>query len=270
MQGELPSHPGLLDWLAADFVKSSWSIKSLHRRMVLSSTYMQASRTASQATAAARELDPNNRLLWTMPLERLDAEALRDAVLAVGGRLDLAPGGSETGEFLFERGEVIDKKRPTFRPNRVRSDDPFYSDSRRRSIFLPVVRNAMPDILTLFDAADPNGIVTRRNDTTVPSQSLFLLNHPFVLENSTALAKRVLSAESKKSAPAADEAARIALAYRLALGRGPRPGELKRVGEFLAAVVAAEAAGTPEAKRLAAWSSFAQTLFCRNEFLYLR
>ena len=272
-RGELPSHPGLLDWLAADFVKSGWSIKSLHRRMVLSSTYMQTSRTASPATAVARELDPNNRLLWTMPLERLDAEALRDAVLAVSGRLDLAPGGSETGEFLFERGEVIDKKRPTFRPNRVRSDDPFYSDSKRRSIFLPVVRNAMPDILTLFDAADPNGIVTRRNDTTVPSQSLFLLNHPFVLENSTALAKRVLSkksAESKTSAPATDEAARIALAYRLALGRGPRPGELKRVGEFLAAVAAAEATGTPEAKRLAAWSSFAQTLFCRNEFLYLR
>ena len=263
-RGELPSHPGLLDWLAADFVKSGWSIKSLHRRMVLSSTYMQSSRMASEATAAARELDPNNRLLWTMPLERLDAEALRDAVLAVSGRLDLAPGGSETGEFLFERGEVIDKKRPTFRPNRVRSDDPFYSDSRRRSIFLPVVRNAMPDILTLFDAADPNGIVTRRNDTTVPSQSLFLLNHPFVLENSAALAQRVLSA------PGTDEAERIALAYRLALGRGPRPGELKRVSEFLAAVVAAEAAGTPEAKRLAAWSSFAQTLFCRNEFLYLR
>ena len=202
--------------------------------------------------------------MWTMRLERLDAEALRDAVLAVSGRLDLTPGGSETGEFLYERGEVIDKKRPTFRPNRVRSDDPFYSDSRRRSVFLPVVRNAMPDILSLFDAADPNGIVARRNDTTVPSQSLFLLNHPFVLENSRSLAMRVLSSS------AADDPARIALAYRLAVGRSPRPAEVKRVTEFLVAGVAGETKGTPEEKRLMAWTGFAQTLFCRNEFLYLK
>ena len=263
-RGALPSHPELLDWLAADFVKNGWSIKSLHRRLVLSSTYMQASRGAIAASAAARKIDPDNRLLWTMPLERLDAEALRDAVLAVSGRLELTPGGSETGEFLYERGEVIDKKRPTFRPNRVRSDDPFYTESRRRSVFLPVVRNAMPDILSLFDAADPNGIVARRNDTTVPSQSLFLLNHPFVLENSRALAKRVLDAS------AVDDPARITLAYRLALGRAPRPAELERVSGFLAASVDGEKTGTPEEKRVVAWTGFAQTLFCRNEFLYLK
>ena len=263
-RGELPSHPALLDWLAADFVENGWSIKSLHRRIVVSNTYMQASRGATKSAVAARRVDPDNRLMWTMPLERLDAEALRDAVLAVSGRLDLTPGGSETGEFLYERGQVIDQKRPTFRPNRVRSDDPFYSDSRRRSVFLPVVRNAMPDILSLFDAADPNGIVARRNDTTVPSQSLFLLNHPFVLENSRALATRILSS------PAADDTARIALAYRLAVGRSPRPVEVKRVSEFLAAEVAGETKGTPEEKRLVAWTGFAQTLFCRNEFLYLK
>ncbi len=263
-RGELPSHPALLDWLAADFVENGWSIKSLHRRIVVSNTYMQASRGATKSAAAARRVDPDNRLMWTMPLERLDAEALRDAVLAVSGRLDLTPGGSETGEFLYERGQVIDQKRPTFRPNRVRSDDPFYSDSRRRSVFLPVVRNAMPDILSLFDAADPNGIVARRNDTTVPSQSLFLLNHPFVLENSRALATRILSS------PADDDTARIALAYRLAVGRSPRPAEVKRVSEFLAAEVAGETKGTPEEKRLVAWTGFAQTLFCRNEFLYLK
>ena len=263
-RGELPSHPQLLDWLAADFVEHGWSIKALHRRMVLSSTYMQSSRGAKMVTAAARQVDPDNRLLWTMPLERLDAEALRDAVLSVSGRLDTTPGGAETGEFLFERGEVIDKQRPTFRPNRVRSDDPFYSDSRRRSVFLPVVRNAMPDILTLFDAADPNGIVSRRNDTTVPSQSLFLLNHPFILENSQSLAKRVLDG------PGRDDPARIGQMYRLALGRRPRPAELERVIEFLDSSVEAEEKGTPAEKWLAAWTGFAQTLFCRNEFLYLK
>lgn len=262
-RGELPSHPKLLDWLAADFVEGGWSIKRLHRLMVLSSTYMQSSRVVGPSTESARVVDPDNRLLWTMPLERLDAEALRDAVLAVSGRLDRTPGGSESGDFLFERGEVIDKKRPTFRPNRVRSDDPFYTDSRRRSVYLPVVRNAMPDVLVVFDAADPNGLVARRNDTTVPSQSLFLLNHPFMLESSAALAQRVLSI------PMSDDSERIVMAYRLALGRRPRGQEVERVLEFLRAVVGSRS-GTVDEQRLAAWGAWAQTLFCRNEFLYLR
>ena len=252
----------MLDWLAADFVGNGWSLKTLHRRLLVSSTYMQASRAIDDV--GPRKIDPDNRLLWRMPLRRLDAESLRDAVLAASGRLDTTPGGSESGEFLYERAEVIDKKRPFFRPNRVKPDDPFYTDSRRRSIYLPVVRNALPDLLALFDGADPNGIVSRRNDTTVPSQSLFLMNHPFVLENSEALARRLLGSG------AASDSDRISLGYRLTLGRSPRPRELDGVGAFLKTHMETAAGSTTVAgRRLAAWTDFCQTLFFRNEFLYV-
>ncbi|MBQ09936.1 MAG: hypothetical protein CMJ45_00080 [Planctomyces sp.] len=261
-RGAMPTHPRLLDWLAADFVGNGWSLKTLHRRLLVSSTYMQASRAIDDV--GPRKIDPDNRLLWRMPLRRLDAESLRDAVLAASGRLDTTPGGSESGEFLYERAEVIDKKRPFFRPNRVKPDDPFYTDSRRRSIYLPVVRNALPDLLALFDGADPNGIVSRRNDTTVPSQSLFLMNHPFVLENSEALARRLLGSG------VASDSDRISLGYRLTLGRSPRPRELDGVRAFLKTHMETAAGSTTVAgRRLAAWTDFCQTLFFRNEFLYV-
>ncbi|GIS61715.1 MAG: hypothetical protein CM1200mP2_39400 [Planctomycetaceae bacterium] len=146
---------------------------------------------------------------------------------------------------------MIDQKRPTFRPNRVRSDDPFYSDSRRRSVFLPVVRNAMPDILSLFDAADPNGIVgpTQRHHRAVAVA--------VPVESSLRTRKFPAPGHADTPSPADDDTARIALAYRLAGGRSPRPAEVKRVSEFLAAEVAGETKGTPEEKRLVAWTGFA-------------
>jgi hypothetical protein len=261
VRGDRPSHPELLDWLAGEFVKSGWSLKKLHRLILLSATYQQSTRTDERAA----NRDPNNRLLWRFPRRRLDAESLRDAMLAVSARLDRTIGGSESGELLFKEGEVIDKNRNFFRPNQLRGDHPVYTTSTRRSVYLPVVRNATPDVFALFDGADPNGVTAVRNDTTVASQALFLMNHPFVREQSLHLARRLLS-DTK-----AADADRIALGYRLALGRDSRADEVKDVTEFIDRYekLAVDKGHKPEDARLAAWQSFAQTLLCRNEFLYV-
>src|SRR5438045_4658804 len=117
----------------------------MHRLILLSATYQQSGRIDERAT----KIDANNRLLWRFPRRRLDAESLRDAMLAVSGRLDRTIGGGDSGELLFKEGEVIDPKRDFFRPNRVQADHPIYTTSTRRSIYLPVVRNATPDVFAL-------------------------------------------------------------------------------------------------------------------------
>jgi len=260
-RGEAPSHPELLDWLAADFISTGWSLKSLHRRILLTAAYQRSARPADRAL----RIDPNNRLLWRMPHRRLDAESIRDAMLAVSGRLDRRVGGNDSGEFLFREGEVIDAKRDFFRPNRVRADNAYYTTSTRRSLYLPVVRNAVPDVFTLFDSADPNGVTAVRNETTVASQALFLLNHPFVREQAGALAERLLDDVK------ASDADRIRLGYRLALARDARPDEQHKTADYLQrfAQRTAVAGSKPDEARRSAWRSFAQSLLCRNEFLYV-
>jgi Protein of unknown function (DUF1549)/Protein of unknown function (DUF1553) len=240
LRGEAPSNPELLDWLAAKLVESGWSIKTMHRLIVLSETYQQVRRP-----------------------RRLDAEAIRDAMLSVSGRLDARVGGDESGEFLFKRGEVIDKKREFFRPNRVNDDDPFFIESRRRSLYLPMARNAAPDVLTVFDSADPNAVTAVRNDTTVPSQALFLMNSPFVRTQARHFAERLLACSS--------DGERARLGYRLALGREPSEAETNDLLSFVQEYQSRFAAkGKSSIEwRLAAWQSFCQMLMCRNEFLYV-
>jgi mono/diheme cytochrome c family protein len=259
-RGERPSHPELLDWLAAEFVKGGWSVKALHRLILLSSTYQRS----SLPDTTSLRLDAGNRLLGRMPLGRLDAESARDAMLAVSGQLDPSPGGKESGEFLFGRGEVIDKARDFFRPNQVKADDPIYTQSRRRSVYLPVVRNAVPDVLALFDSSDPNGVTAVRNDTTVPSQALFLLNHPFVRDQARHFAARLLAE------PTTSDRDRLARGYRLALGRRPTASEVEDSTAFLSVYqTRARARGQKPEARLAAWQGVCQSLLIRNEFLYL-
>ena len=157
----------------------------MHRLTVLSNAY----RVRNAEFAARNEADTqhgNGSTSLGAPdsairihRRRLSAEELRDAMLAVSGKLDRSPGTNESGELLFEKAENIGSK---IRPNRLAADDPFYTQFTKRSIYLPVVRNMLPDVLALFDAADPNGVTAVRNETTVASQSLFLLNNPFVRE----------------------------------------------------------------------------------------
>jgi cytochrome c553 len=258
VRGERPSHPELLDWLTARFVESGWSIKAMHRVMLLSNTYQQR----CQSSPAAQQADPNCRWLSAFPRRRLSAEELRDSILFVSGKLDPAPGTSESGEYLVSKAESIGAM---IMPNRLAADDPIYTTFTKRSIYLPVVRNMLPDVLALFDAADPNGVTAVRNETTVASQSLFLLNSPLVREQARHLAQQLLG-----DAKVSDEQ-RIDRAHRLAFGRSSSADEVMQAQAFLAAYLASPAAqGRPEAERtLSAWQSFCQVLLCDNEFMYV-
>ncbi len=258
VRGERPTHPELLDWLAARFVESEWSIKAMHRLMLLSSTYQQS----GFASSAAQLADPDRGWLSSFPRRRLSAEELRDAMLAVSGKLDRVAGTNESSEYLLSKAEDIGAM---IKPNRLAADDPIYTTFAKRSIYLPVVRNMLPDVLALFDAADPNGVTAIRNETIVASQSLFLLNSPFVREQAKLFGQRLLDDEKLSNEQ------RIQAAHRMAFGRQASPDELVQAEEFLASYFAAQAAqARPEAeRRLSAWQSYCQILLCENEFLYI-
>jgi hypothetical protein len=259
VRGERPSHPELLDWLARRFIEGGWSVKSLHRLILNSAAWQQSCRYDERAA----QRDPDNRLLWRMSRRRLDAESIRDALLAASGQLDRTVGGGESGEALFQAGEKLDLQRG-FIVNTVQGDHPCY-DVPRRSIYLPVVRNAVPDALALFDGADPNGVAAVRNDTTVPAQALYLLNNPFVRAQAGHLAASLLA-----DAQASDEQ-RTQRVYALLLGRPATAEELVEAHDYVERYAADPATRTrPEREwRLTAWQSFCHTLFCTNEFLYL-
>ncbi|QEH38135.1 Planctomycete cytochrome C [Aquisphaera giovannonii] len=196
--GERPSHPELLDLLARRFIDGGWSMKALHREILLSATYQQASR----ADARAEEVDPENVLLSRMNRRRLEVEAWRDAVLAVSGRLDPEIGG----------------------PSRS-LDDP---GNRRRTCYAAVSRHDLAALLRLFDFPDPNITGAERTRTTVPLQGLVVLNDELLVDGALALAARV-------RASAADDDARIRAAYALLFGR-PATDQERRIGrDYLAA-----------------------------------
>ena len=255
-RGEAPSHPELLDWLARRFLEDGMSIKVLHRRILGSATFRRS--TAAPASFAA---DPENRWLARHPRRRLAAEQLRDAILAASGRLDRTPGGDSSAKVLLEKAEDIGA---LIKPNRLAADDPSYGQSMRRSLYLPQVRNMLPDVLALFDAADPNGVTAARNETTVASQALFLLNSPFVAAQAAAFAASLLDGA------AADDAARVDLACRRAFGRPAAPDEIAEALAFLADRTAGTAESPDAAtRRAAAWQAWCHTLLCSAEFAYL-
>ena len=159
--GERPSHPELLDWLARRFIASGWSLKSLHREIMLSSTYRQSSRFDSSGDAR----DPQNVLLWRMNRRRLDVEAWRDAMLAVAGRLDLRMGG------------------PSLSLDSLANE--------RRTLYAAISRHDLAWMLRLFDFPDPNITSGARVETTVPIQQLFVLNSEFMIANARAVAARL-------------------------------------------------------------------------------
>jgi hypothetical protein len=227
--GERPSHPELLDHLALKFIADGWSVKKLVRHVVLSRTYRQSA-TGDAATVAA---DPENRLFGRANRRRLEAECIRDTVLAVSGQLDLARGG------------------PTF-PANIASDYGHKSNLNRRSVYLPQFRNAMPEMLEVFNAADASTVTGKRDAGTVAPQALYMMNHPFVLKQSQLAAERLLAEKH------ADNEERIARAYRLALGRGPTSGEREVALRFLK--------GKPEKD---AWAAVFHALFASAEFRYV-
>ena len=246
-QGQKPTNPELLDYLARRFVDRGWSIKQALRELVLSRTYQ----LASEDDAANLARDEANESLWRWNRKRLDAEALRDGILAAAGQLETArPVGSPVlGLGLRELGPIADFT-PILRP------------SRNRSVYLPVVRNKLPEALAIFDLPDPSLVAGQREVTTSPSQALYLLNSPFVLEQSDRLARRLLA----EGGP--DDAGRVERAYLTVLSRRPTPAETGRVLDFL---VASTSAGgeRADAARREAWTRVAQSLLALPEFRYV-
>jgi len=196
--GERPTHPELLDYLAAGFVENGRSVKKLHREIMLSATY----RLSTRYDESNVRIDPDNRLLWRMNRRRLEVEPWRDAMLAVAGNLDPKVGGP--------------------------SADLSAADNRRRTLYGAVSRHNLDPLLRLFDFPDPNLTGDRRPVTSVPLQQLFVLNSPFMARQAKAFAERV-------TATASDDAARIGTAFRLAYGRPPTDREVRLGKGFLAA-----------------------------------
>lgn len=196
LAGDVPAQTQLLDLLATDFVKNGWSIKRLIREVMLSKTYQQS----CGENAAAAKVDPENRLLWRMNRRRLEAEAIRDAMLLCSGKLDLSVGGPPAGK----------------------SDQ-----TGRRSVYVKVLREDVDDCFDIFDGADSNLVIGNRATSNIATQALFLLNSPFVVEQAQLAAKKLLSEKH------ADDAAQIRAAYLTALGREPRPKELELAKAYL-------------------------------------
>ncbi len=246
--GNEPSHPELLDTLAVQFMNEGWSVKRLIRSIVLSHTYQ----LSSDHLATNVERDPANRFLWRMERRRLDAEQIRDSMLVASGLLELErPEGSPVMEL--GNGPVRGREMQS-----VRKLDTV------RSVYLPIVRGNLPEMLQVFDAADPSLIVGKRDVTTVPTQALFLMNNPFVHEQAAAMAKRLLADKDR------DQATRIDLAYRMALSRLATDKERASVARFLNEYrEAVRGTGPKTTPQLAAWTSFCQTLFQSGEFRYV-
>jgi len=241
--GERPTHPELLDWLARRFIESGWSLKAMHREILLSSTYRQSSRFDSQGTAK----DPANTLLWRMNRRRLDVEAWRDAMLAVAGRLDTTVGGPS-----------------------VSLDAP---DNRRRTVYAAISRHDLAGMLRLFDFPDPNITSGRRVETTVPLQQLFVLNSEFMAGAARDVADRLgLDARSTPSAGSASaDANRIRRAYLMLYGRAPVDREIDIGLAYLHAPEPSPANG-PRPKASTApgrWERYAQALLAANEFFFV-
>jgi hypothetical protein len=247
-RGEPPTHPELLDWLAARFVASGWSIKALHREILLSKTY----RLASVDDAANAAQDPGNRWYWRHDRQRLDAEAIRDALLTVSGKLDL----TRPKEQPFP---PIDRWVWT-------QHNPFKDvyASNHRSVYLMTQRFQRHPFLGLFDGPDTNTSTEQRTTSTVPLQALYLMNDPFVSAQAEGFARRLLAASS-------DARGRIELAHRLAWSRPVTPTEIDKGLRYVEAYSNRLAeVGTPgERRELVAWTSYARVLLCANEFVYI-
>jgi cytochrome c553 len=248
--GDRPANPELLDWLTDEFIRNGWSLKALHRTIMLSRTWQ----LSSDENAAAEQLDPDNHLQWRWSTQRLEAESVRDAVLAVSGLLDRSMGESmlhvKNREFLFDH----------------TSKDGTSYDSKRRSVYLPVIRNNLYDAMSLFDCTDgtvPNG---DRASSTVASQALFLMNSDLVIQAAENLAGQLLAQFPD------DARQRTELLFMRALGRPANGDDFSRF-EQMAKKLDQQLAQDEiaEAERLkAVWTSLCQTLLMSNEFLYVK
>ncbi|MFN0021263.1 MAG: DUF1549 domain-containing protein [Pirellulaceae bacterium] len=217
--GQPPSHPELLDFLASELIRGNWELKRLHRMMLTSATCRQSSRVANEKAVM---LDPDNTLLWRQNLRRLEAESIRDTILATSGSLNLQSGGR--GIFPTIPPEVLSGQS---RPGNGWENKSPLAEQSRRSVYIFAKRTLGVPLLESLDAASADTSTSKRNVTTVAPQALILLNSDFMEQQSASMADRVIREAGN------DPAAQIAAAYRLALGRAPTAGELQVSQSFL-------------------------------------
>lgn len=241
VSGERPTHPELLDWLAGELSSQGWSLKRIHRLIVTSAAYRQS----AHGDEEARKADPENKLLWQFPRRRLDGEALRDAMLAVSGRLNLKAGGPS----VFP--EIPPELKAAGAPWKVTPD---VRERDRRSVYVFVKRNLRYPLFALFDAPDRNETCSRRFTTTTPPQALTLLNDALVLGFAKDFAVRVTNEAGAEPEKVVDRA------FRIAIGRAPKSNELETMLGFLK-----EHKGT-SAEALV---DLCHALLNLNEFLYV-
>jgi cytochrome c553 len=249
--GERPSHPQLLDWLAAEFMDSGWSIRHVHRLIVASSVYQQSSSRSTEVGSRDGDVDPENRLLSRFPLRRMEAEVLRDSLLAVSGMLDRSMGRSmltvPNREWIF---------------NHTSKDETKY-DSPRRSIYLPVVRNNLYDVFQLFDYSDASVVNGSRDSSTVAPQALFMLNSELIQNAATQMAELLL-ADTELS-----DRERIAMLYTEVLGRPPTESETARLLPFVAIHPQPDKPSSVTSTSQA-WAALCHVILASNEFIYVR
>ena len=247
--GEMPSHAELLDWLAQRLAADGWSLKRMHRLVLASSTYQQSSAASSETIVA----DPENRLFSRASIRRLDAEEVRDSLLAVGGRLERTIGGSllkvKNRAFFFDHTSI----------------DLTDYHSNRRSLYLPVVRNNVYDLFQLLDFPDPAIPSGNRTTTTVAPQALLMLNSDLVMQSADELAGKLL-------AEPGDDSQRLTRLYAVAYGREATAEERSANLAFLVDVDGSLAGTEPDAdkRRRAAWTVLCHTVIAANEFIYVR
>lgn len=250
--GEKPSHPELLDHVARRFMQDGWSTKRLIRTLVLTRAYGLSSRS----DPGQLEKDPDNVYHWRHVPTRLDAEAMRDTVLAVSGTLQADP---PRGSMVSSFGEQVVQ-------GKKREIELGIDQLRYRSVYLPILRNALPEVLELFDGADPSLVVGARDVTTVPSQSLYLLNSPFVVEQSRGFAQRLI-AELPQGGPQ-----RVQRAFQLAFGRAATEDEVQQVASLVRRAAGGEKGPSGEKTPLSeldGWACFTQALLASAEFRYV-
>ncbi len=236
-RGGAPTHPELLDWLARWFIQDGWSLKRLHRLILTSKTWQQS----SQLRPDMAQLDPDNTLLWRSNRRRYEAEAIRDAILTASGGMDRTMGGSllNTGNFAYVN-------------NDQSASNETYED-RRRAVYLPVIRNDMYDLYSIFDYPDASVSFGQRPSTVVSSQALFFLNAPLVLEE----AERLANTLHQSPVDAA-----LTELWQRAYARLPRDEERQRAETLLRTLEV-------DISPISAWSGLIQSVFASSEFIYL-
>ena len=250
-RGESPTHPELLDYLASRFIESGWSLKALHKEIILTRAYA----TASGDHEGNAVKDSKNESYWRFDRRRLSAEELRDSILQVTGQLDPTPGGPHP---FGPRGGYV-----------LTQHNPFVADfekfgTNKRSVYLLQQRFRANPYFDLFDGADANASTAARVSNNTALQALYMMNDSFVESQATALAARVAVAEV--TVPG-----RIRLAHRLVYGRAPTPAEAQLAAEFLSSY--RRPANAPELsaeeRSRSAWTSFMRVLLSSNEFFYV-